>query len=198
LDDLAGLVSEFIDQIKILVSAVDDLRCEVEWSARNAAYLATPTEPCPAPDGGAQFNGGGCQPLLEEEPSRTIGEIGSTERLRSFERKLMTAPVAIWRERMEQDDPPELPTGRIIKVDEDLWLSFVDSRPSHVVERGCDCEGGIGAPFLFAWDNNEGFFLRELTDAESLELQRLCLADQAETASADEPADASATQLGLW
>ncbi len=33
-DDLLAAVDSLLDQIKILVAAVDDLRCEVEWQAK--------------------------------------------------------------------------------------------------------------------------------------------------------------------
>ena len=35
LDEVYVVIGSLIDHIKVLVTAVDDLRCEIEWQARN-------------------------------------------------------------------------------------------------------------------------------------------------------------------
>ena len=65
-DELAKIASDLIDQVKVLVSAVDDLRCEVEWWSRNAA---DERQNCaPASDNI-------CERRVIETPSQTVGEV---------------------------------------------------------------------------------------------------------------------------
>jgi hypothetical protein len=227
-DDLVKLTGELIDHVKVLVTAVDDLRCEVEWWARNAAdqrceaesaatcqrcrqpiatldqeekleHLSDATEPAAL----AKDN-----PPLEPSPLRTsasetaVDDSGRSpaSRLDALERALITGPSANWPDDWDNDEPPELPTGRIVQVDEELWNDVLECRPAHVVQFGCCCEEGIGAPYLLAWQSEAGFFLRELTDKEALELQRICLDAQRETVPAPSPTanDSPQTQLGFW
>src|SRR6266478_6182533 len=42
LDDLLAAIELVTDEIKVLVSAVDDLRCEIEWQARNGSTDESP------------------------------------------------------------------------------------------------------------------------------------------------------------
>ena len=54
-DDLLAAVSSLTDQLQVLVSAVDDLRCEVEWQAKNivaAQSVPAPTAPLDVPSPG--------------------------------------------------------------------------------------------------------------------------------------------------
>jgi hypothetical protein len=119
-------------------------------------------------------------------------------RLAQLERSLAVGRRAEWPDEWHGNDAPELPAGKVIPVSEDLWEAVLDVRPAHVVGRGCCCEEGIGAPYLLAWQNEEGCLLRELSDEEAYELQRACLDAQAEEASRHNPQLACETQMGLW
>jgi hypothetical protein len=103
-----------------------------------------------------------------------------------------------WPEDWEGEEPPELPTGEVIRVDEETWSAVLDFRPAHVVDMGCCCEDGIGAPYLLAWQNGDGCFLRELTEEEAIELQTACLAAQSEAQALHESSHVEPMQLGLW
>jgi len=210
-DELAKIASDLIDQVKVLVSAVDDLRCEVEWWSRNAA---DERQNCaPASDNI-------CERRVIETPSQTVGEVPEpcnpapasrpdivsdssatevtmNEDLGIVESRLMSGPAGEWPTDWDEDEPPELPTGCVIQVDEDLWVSVLDVRPAHLVAQGCWCEAGTAAPYLMAWQTDDRFFLRELTEGESIELQQACLASQQRSAKAAEP-EPLALQLGLW
>ena len=76
------------------------------------------------------------------------------------------------------DDDVEIPAGRMVAVDADMWSAVLDIRPAHVVGEGCCCEEGVGAPYLLAWRSGDEFLLRELSDEEARKLQELCLACQ--------------------
>ncbi len=197
-DDVLEAVGSLSEQIQVLVSAVDDLRCEVEWQARNSAVaesVAAPPLDRPAPG--------------EEEstPRSTTGEIAADSlltasgRLRACERLYSQGLRERWSDEWTDRDDFEIPVGKIISVDADMWSSVLDIRPAHIIGEGCCCEAGIGAPYLLAWQSGEEFLLRELTDEQAYRLQELCLADQAEHTEAakkrlyEVPA---ATQQGLF
>jgi hypothetical protein len=204
LDDLRIAIESVTDQIKVLVSAVDDLRCEVEWQSRNAPsaeYLSAPTfterSDERADDLGKMTLG---SPLAESHDDSLFTAAG---RLRAYENVLLKAPRGVWLDEWneaEELDVVELPVGRVFSVCADLWDAFVNIRPSHVVGAGCDCEEGVGAPYLLAWQSETEFLVRELGDAEALRLQELCLAVQAEHADkATRQAEVNVqSQLGLF
>lgn len=221
-EDLVKITSDLIDQVKVLVAAVDDLRCEVEWWARNAA------DSWQTPHTGLQQSGGRGSGIAEAEtdddevrdevqlpaasecndeepPAMPLGEhaisLSAKDRLSAFESSLKSGPPGAWPDDADESEPPELPTGCIVEVDEELWVSVIDMRPAHVVHMGCCCEEGIGAPYLLAWEAENGYFLRELTEAEAIALQQACLAAQDEATAAAAPiapAEPATTQLGLW
>lgn len=226
-DDLVKLTGELIDHVKVLVTAVDDLRCEVEWWARNAADQRWEAEsaatcsrcrqPMPVLDQDEKHEPIADRPERESptiddtpldspslratatESSADDSSQSPAERLTELERALMTAQPGDWPEDWHDEGPPELPTGCVVQVDEELWTDVLDLRPAHVVQIGCCCEEGVGAPYLLAWQSDNGFFLRELTDDEALELQRACLDSQREQESAPTTAPTTPhTQLGFW
>lgn len=225
LDDLSRRVDDLVDQLKVLVAAVDDLRCEVEWRCREAAQesawqgTATPqaaSEPAAvehSPDNGASA---GCPADGERDSGDTLGSRGSAaadvsteaataeasasaaERLASRERSLTSGECGPWPDECEDSECPEFPVGAVIAVDEDSWLVVLELRPAHVVGHDCCCEDGIGAPYLLAWRREAGCFLRELSDDEAVDLQRACLAAQAEREAQRPAALTPQTQLDLW
>ena len=210
LDDLAGLISDVTDQIKVLVSAVDDLRCEVEWWARNTIdqrdsqhNIRTDLDDESAPPyraaGQPQERAADAAAEQGAESSTFDSQERATEmRLALVERRLAAGRRGKWLDEWDAEDAPELPVGKVIPVEEVLWGAILDFRPAHVVGRGCCCEDGIGAPYLLAWQNEEGCFLRELSDEESYELQRACLDAQAEAEARQTALRIEETQLGLW
>lgn len=222
-EDLVRITAELIDHVKVLVTAVDDLRCEVEWWARNAA------DQWQANNAGAQRSHGQVSDIGEaanEDEGATRDEnrmsatrhrcdevrlessegpqatpLSAAERLAALESSLKSGPPGAWPDDSDETEPPELPTGCIVEVDEELWASVLDMRPAHVVRMGCCCQEGVGAPYLLAWEAENGYFLRELTESEAVTLQRACLAVQDEATAAaapNAPADPATTQLGLW
>jgi len=207
-EDLEKIVQELIDQLKVLVVAVDDLRCDVEGWSRNggeaplqiaaqrpsalqsselsiALQEAAPELTAMATD---------CNPL----PSSS----SAADRLHRLEKSLMSGPQGAWLDPWPGEDAPDLPSGRVIAVDEELWLAVLELRPAHIVgadDDDCedDCEDDIGAPYLLAWQDDNGCYLRELDDEEALQLQRLCL----ESRNKDEApmaAQQPTTQQSLW
>lgn len=205
LEDLLSAMESVTDQIKVLVSAMDDLRCEVEWQSRNVSS--------------AEYHSAPAVSLVTERPDRTpaVEEmiyfpaakdwddslLTAAGRLRAYENALLKAPRGVWLDEWneaEELDVVELPVGRVFSVCADLWDAFVNIRPSHVVGAGCDCEEGVGAPYLVAWQSETEFLVRELCDEESLRLQELCLAAQAEQADkVARQAEANVqSQLGLF
>jgi hypothetical protein len=203
-DDLEKVVHELIEQLKILVVAVDDLRCEVEWWSRNGGetpFYVAASPPSTAPS--TKVRAAHQEPVpavaasaASREPSPS--SLSAVELLRRLEESLMNGPTGAWLDPWPGEDAPDLPCGFVIEVDEDLWCAVLDFRPAHIVGASDDaCEHDIGAPYLLAWRNEQGCYLRELSDEESLQLQRLCL----ETRSRDEtprPAVAVTTQQSLW
>lgn len=222
-DDLVKITADLIDHVKVLVAAVDDLRCEVEWWARNATDQWTPEGVGAGYGNVAHANAASsafernteshdedelsaaveCNDVALTEVPQDAGVCGlsAEARLSALESSLKSGPPGAWPDDADESDPPELPTGCIVEVDEELWASVIDMRPAHVVRMGCCCEEGIGAPYLLAWEAENGYFLRELTEAEAIALQQACLAaqDEAKTAAAPiAPAEPATTQLGLW
>lgn len=220
-DDLVKITADLIDQVKVLVAAVDDLRCEVEWWTRNEAdqWKADGIDPGHSNVGQANVAQSTFDGDIEshEEAERSIAHecnhvaitaapqdadgLSAEARLSALEASLMSGPAGNWPDDSDESEPPELPTGCIVEVDEELWASVIDMRPAHVVRMGCYCEEGIGAPYLLAWEAANGYFLRELTEAEAIALQQACLAAQDEATEAPAPiapAEPATTQLGLW
>jgi len=207
LDDLLSAIESVTDQIKVLVSAVDDLRCEVEWQSRNvssAEYLSTPTAPSvtqcldQTPDHLAEET-----IYFPATASRDDSLLTSAGRLRAYENGLRKAPRGVWLDKWseaEELDVVELPVGRVFSICADMWDAFVNIRPSHVINAGCDCEEGVGSAYLLAWQIENEFLVRELDDEESLRLQELCLAAQAEQADkiARQAETTVQSQLGLF
>ena len=220
-DDLVKITADLIDHVKVLVAAVDDLRCEVEWWARNATDQWTPDGVGAGRSNFAHANAassafeGNTESHDEDELSaadecnveavtaapQDADGLSAEARLSALEASLMSGPSGNWPDDSDESEPPELPTGCIVEVDEELWASVIDMRPAHVVRMGCYCEEGIGAPYLLAWEAENGYFLRELTEAEAIALQQACLAaqDEAKKAAAPiAPTEPATTQLGLW
>ena len=77
----------------------------------------------------------------------------------------------------------------------------MDFRPAHVIGEGCDCEDGMGSPYIVAWRSDDEFMLRELREDEARRLQKMCLAAHADSpARPEQPACEChpETQLGLF
>ncbi len=190
-DDLLAAIESVADQIKVLVSAVDDLRCEVEWQARNAslesaALAAAESERADEPDDGVERNAS--SPDQSDADDSLLSAAG---RLRAYEQCLTKAPRGLWLDEWtnsEELDVLEIPCGRIFSVSPDIWEAMLDVRPAHVIGgEGCDdCEAAVenswGGPYLLAWRTDREYLIRELVDEEACQLQTLCLECQAETA----------------
>lgn len=225
-DELANIVGELTDQLKVLVAAVDDLRCEVEWWARNAAAETTWQPVTRALSGDAVTNDehrsaeesvepsdstpSANVPAVDGHATATAKEAATTsacdsavsatalDRLAALEQALSSGPCCPWPETCEDSECPEFPVGTVVLADEDLWLAMLELRPAHVLEYDCCCEDGIGAPYLLAWQRDDGCFLRELSESEAIDLQRACLAAQAEREAQRPAAPSPQTQLDLW
>lgn len=205
LEGLLIAIESVTDQIKVLVSAVDDLRCEVEWQSRNAPsteYSSVPALPSVAEHPGRTWEAEETI-YFPAAKGRDDSLLTAAGRLRAYENVLLKAPRGLWLDEWngaEELDVVELPVGRVFSVCADMWDAFVNIRPSHVVNAGCDCEEGVGAPYLVAWQSENEFLVRELDDEEALRLQELCLAAQAEQADkVAHQAEASVqSQLGLF
>jgi hypothetical protein len=227
LDELVRVVSDLIDHVKVLVTAVDDLRCEVEWWARNlvdhsnrpgsVSHTWSSTQATTA-SGQRGDETDDESALADEEPNHSPkppsletvvkspvagqadddGQLSGVDRLSRLERKLTIAPRGAWPSDWDDEEPPELPTDRVVCVAEEIWSAVLDFRPAHVVGMGCDCEPGAGAPYLFAWQDAEGLYLRELTHQEAVELQQACLAAQREAAPAQQASRSPPGQRVLW
>ncbi|HZZ26765.1 MAG TPA: hypothetical protein VFE46_02060 [Pirellulales bacterium] len=195
-DDVLLAIGSLIDHIKVLVSAVDDLRCEVEWQSRN------PRDDHPAA-AGANLNSGVGKSVLPAADQEISIELLLTAagRLQAFEKLLYQAPRGVWLDEFASEDDYIIPEGRVFSLDADLWTSVLDVRPAHVVGDSCCCEAGEGTPFLLAWQTEREFLLRELTYDEARKLQEFCLACQAERADAaiqEARLISSQSQLGLF
>ncbi len=207
LGDLLIAIESVTDQIKVLVSAVDDLRCEVEWQSRNglsAEYLSAPTAPF-VTDRLDQARDQSAEEITCSSAAKNRDDsiLTATGRLRAYENVLLRAPRGVWLDKWNEAkelDVVELPVGRVFSVCADLWDAFVNVRPSHVVGLGCDCEEGVGAPYLLTWQSESEFLVRELSDVEAIRLQELCLAAQAEYTNQATPQAAAnvQSQLGLF
>ncbi len=175
MEDVLAAIGVLTEQIGVLVSAVDDLRCEIEWQGRNGAF-DQPTTVEKTNDETAD--------LVDSEPPAS--EIGPTAerddsllsaagRLRAFEQSLMQGRRSSWSDDWATNDDFVIPEGRLVSVDADLWAAVLDVRPAHVVGEGCDCEEDMGPPYLLAWRDGDKFLLRELTRDEAYEIQHLCM-----------------------
>lgn len=201
LDEQSEAIKLLVEQVKVLISAIDDLRCEIEWQARNGNLPeSSETASSPADENeatepeqveqGAELNVAADESLLS-----AVG------RLRAYERALSHGRRTAWRDEWATADDFEIPAGRLVSVSDDLWRTVLEFRPVHVIGDGCCCEEGIGAPYLLAWQSGDEFLIRELADEEALKLQELCLAAQAEESPQRALAPAAATdqaQLGLF
>ncbi len=201
MDDLLAALDSMTDQIKVLVSAVDDLRCEIEWQARNVTIAESPTASAsPEIDDGVKELG---EPPALSAPTEVPDDslLSAAGRLGAFERACSQGPRTPWSDEWATGDDFEIPAGRLVSVGADLWSAVLDIRPAHVIGEGCCCEKEIGEPFLLAWRSGDEFMLRELTDGEARKLQELCLASQAEKAARRDRQVYRATaetQLGLF
>ena len=201
MDDLLAALDSVTDQIKVMVSAVDDLRCEIEWQARNGPITESPTASAPPEvDDGVNEVGESPAPSAPTEiPDDSL--LSAAGRLRAFERACSQGPRSPWSDEWATGDDFEIPAGRLVSVGADLWSAVLDIRPTHVIGEGCCCEEGIGEPYLLAWHSGDEFLLRELTDQEARKLQKLCLASQAEKPGRQDRQACRGTaeaQLGLF
>lgn len=198
-EELFVTVESLVDQLKVLVSAVDDLRCEIEWQARNQSLARDDSQWIVAPSA----TPADCRPA-EAFHSVVSSSVGGTvaqsavEKLVAYEEYLTQGSRGVWLEEWAEHDDFEMPTGRVVPVDAQLWTDVLDIRPAHVVGEGCCCEEGEGGPYLLAWHCGEEFLLRELSDEEARQLQELCLAAQDEQTQQQPSAPSAATQLGLF
>lgn len=210
-DDLFAAIESVADQIKVLVSAVDDLRCEVEWQARNASLDSAPIPPATAAASIAPDD----EQSVAESKVPSAGRDHTDEsllsvagRLRAYEQCLTTAPRGLWLNEWtdaEELDVLEIPCGRIFSVSPDIWETMLSVRPAHVIGGdGCgDCEADVKdpCPYLLVWRTEREFLLRELADEEARHLQKLCLECQSEVArrAVQQGKDAPLhSQLGLF
>lgn len=202
--ELLTTVQSLVDQIKVLVTAVDDLRCEVEWQARNQAAARDDSQWTPVQHDAP------VEPLSVDSPNdpqesavADLPELSAAAQLQAYEALLAQGPRGFWRDDMAERDDFELPVGQIIQMDGQMWEDALGIRPAHVVDEGCCCEDGIGAPYLLAWEKEGEYFLRELSEDESVRLQTLCLAAVEEVRSKREDAEREkercrAKQKGLF
>ena len=201
LDEVLAAIGLLTDQIAVLVSAVDDLRCEIEWQDRNGMNRDS-AEASATAERGVGIDEVGNMPALStlpESPDDSLLSAGG--RLRAFERACSQGRRSLWLDEWATEDDFEIPAGRMVSVDADLWSAVLDIRPAHVVGEGCCCEEGIGAPYLLAWKSGDEFLLRELTEEQACKLQELCLACQAVETARHDPDDfnlPAQAQLGLF
>jgi hypothetical protein len=199
LDEVYAAIGSLVDHIKVLVTAVDDLRCEIEWQARNQDGEGQVVAPAPMPENrNSAFES---SERTEENSVSFDSLLTASGRLQAFEKLLYQAPRGLWLDEFASEDDFIIPEGRIFSVDADLWTSVLDVRPAHVVGDSCCCEAGEGTPFLLAWQTEREFLLRELNYDDARRLQEFCLACQAEQADAaiQEARLVSAeSQLGLF
>ncbi len=170
-DDVLATAVELIEHVRVLVSAVDDLRCEIEWWTRNSVH---DDPPCPARldrevsdaldvADEDEVEDRGDEPAGESSPIGPNSAAGEQREvnlppaltargyLREQERRLVAAPVVPWSDAWATDELLDLPMGKAIAVDEALWSSVLELRPAHVVGlQDCACEEGEGAPYLLA------------------------------------------------
>lgn len=183
LEEILRAVETLTDELKVLVTAVDDLRCEVEWQIKVAAdaknFLGEVEYSEERPGSAMEAHAQAPTSLVVESEKR----LSPSDALCQFEKSLLEVPWAKWQDDWADEDDAVLPEGQVIPVDVDTWNSLLDIRPAHVVGEGCCCEEGVGAPYLLAWASpaGHGLYLRELTEKEAVQLQALCLAAQAET-----------------
>jgi hypothetical protein len=192
-DDLAQLIEELMGHLQVLVAAVDDLRSEVEWWARNASVEATQRL--------AEASRLAVRRSDESPFTRDVTTAieSAAQALAQFERSLMATDASDWPCGDAPCDAPALPLGEVLQVDALYWEAVLAERPAHVVGGDCECEPDFGGPLLFAWRDARGAYLLELSEADARELQRRCLAAQAEMQSRLESDRAAPQpQRGLW
>jgi len=202
--ELLTSVESLVDQIKVLVTAVDDLRYEIEWQARNQTAAREDSPWAPVHSDAREDRSSvhsSCEP--DAVANDLSAELSAAARLHAYEASLAEGPRGVWLDEWSERDDFEMPIGRIISVDAQMWSDALDIRPVHVVGDGCCCEDGVGAPYLLAWEAKGEFFLRELTEDESVRLQMLCLQalDESERERENlerEKERAQAKQLGLF
>jgi hypothetical protein len=225
-DSLLAAIDSVADQIKVLVAALDDVRCEVEWQARNlasnqqsnAAVLESAIQPddewtdgvgdtAPASPHSVEAVDDSVNAVAEQKTQSPIEDrvndslLSAAGRLRAYEDLLFRSRRGMWLDEFVNEDDFEIPESLVFSVDGDLWMTVLDVRPAHVVGEGCCCEEDMGSPFLLAQRTEREFLLRELADEESHQLQELCLACQAERADAaaqDALLAPGQAQLGLF
>jgi hypothetical protein len=201
LDEVYAVIGSLVDYIKVLVTAVDDLRCEIEWQARNPAVDHANVPSAATSPGSHEVAGEVVAPRSSDQEIAFESLLTATGRLQAFEKLLYQAPRGLWLDEFASEDDFIIPEGRIFSVDADLWTSILDVRPAHVVGDSCCCEAGEGTPFLLAWQTEREFLLRELTYEEARRLQEFCLACQAERADAaiqEAQLLSTQSQLGLF
>lgn len=196
-EEIQRAVEALVEEVNVLVTAVDDLRCEVEWQARNqaqAGLLGVPVQPVDV-----------VAALRRSEADGHEQSVSATAALGELEASLRSGPRGEWQDDWADEDDARLPEGQVIAVAADLWDGILQIRHAHVIGEGCCCEEGIGAPYLLAWlgPKGEECFLRELAEEEAVALQRLCLAAQAEgqaaaSATGGECAMGTTTQRDLF
>ena len=143
LDDLLAAIESITDKIKVLVSAVDDLRCEIEWQGRNSSNEDSPTVSASAEaDNEIEDEG---EPAGEITPPDVPDDslLSAAGRLRAFERSCSQGARTPWSDEWATGDDFEIPAGRLVSVGADLWSAMLDIRPAHVIGEGCCCEEGI-------------------------------------------------------
>jgi hypothetical protein len=201
-EDVLQAIGSLIDYIKVLVTAVDDLRCEVEWRNHNSTATDGPSVLNAPLRLATECGGAGEEDIRSADREiATDSLLSATGRLRAYEKLLYRAPRGLWLNEWSEHDDFETPTGRIISVSSDIYESLLDIRPAHVVDDSCCCEAGEAAPYLLVWHTDREFLLRELTDEEAEKLQEFCLACQAERANAaiqEARLTPSQSQLGLF
>lgn len=203
-DDVLAVLQSITEQLSVLVSAVDDLRCEVEWQARNSdnqehsQRLESANEPSDE----------WVDPAGESDASRLGTQKADTlqsaaGRLEAYERALMKGRRGLWMEEWIDHDEldVQIPPGLVFSVSESVWNDVIGICLVHIVGAECHCTDTEGEPYVLAWQTDKEFLVRGLTDVEARGLQALCLdrAEQAKYMRESVPDHSSeATQLGLF
>jgi len=197
--DLLEMIGALKQDVAALTAAVDDLRYEIEeWQRLADQERGTQDATETTQKEFEASSSSDIQPIDRSGDAGTVAGTRAQERLRQLERRLTSGRVTDWSSEWDGVDAPDLPTGTLVRVDQILWSSVLDLRPAHVVEQGCDCEPGVGAPLLLAWHDADGWFLRELSSEEALALQEACLAAQSERARLQQTTLVKRTQQALW
>lgn len=129
------------------------------------------------------------------------GEAAGPATLAEIEQWLMSGATVVDYVDPEEEEPPLLPTAQIHALaDVDLFDWFISLVPLHVVDGACDCEPEAESPYVLAWQNELGCFVRQLTAEESRLLQMACVASRnaVEAPVAAPPSAPPVTQRTLW